>query len=113
MKLETGKYYRTRAGKKAYVSAVHLPNPFPGRDNETGKRDFTMFPRGCSEQDEVVQIKEFPELKIEVEGYPTAYYYMQTSELPHHLYSCNLDGRRFNKIDSPYDIVGEWSDDES
>ena len=30
MKIEAGKYYRTRDGRKAFVSAVLLPNPFAG-----------------------------------------------------------------------------------
>ena len=112
MNLEVGKYYRTREGKKAFVSSINLPNPFPHSDNQTGKTTAVLFPQGCDKSSDEVALKPFPELRVEVEAYPSAYGYVAGNGMPNHLHSWNMDGRRFKTRDSAFDLMAEWVDGE-
>lgn len=40
MKIEAGKYYRTRCGRKAYVDVIFSPNPFSGRKPQVPVRGY-------------------------------------------------------------------------
>jgi len=106
MKLQLGKYYITRSGKRAFISSINLPNPFQFANNDTGKtikKHSELFPHDPSDPTS----KDLPKLTVELESRPIAYGYIAGKDKQEFLQVWSMNGRRFNSIESKDDIVGE------